>query len=136
PLEDGPLLHDLVELARRIRLGLRGFLLWDTRGRSINAMVVGLTGGTRGVFLTDGLVEALPRPEVVAVVAHEAGHAMRRHLPLYFVTAFALVLLLQAAEDAGAEWFGDKAEPFVIGAFLAVFWFGVLGWLSRRFERE
>ena len=136
PLEDGPLRRDLAELARRIGLRLRDFLLWDTKGRAVNAMVVGLGGGTRYVFLTDGLVEALPRPEVVAVVAHEAGHGMRRHLPLYFVTAFALVLLLQAAEDAAPELLGGASEPIVVGAFLMVFWFGVLGWLSRRFERE
>jgi Zn-dependent protease with chaperone function len=136
PLEDGPLRRDLEEMARRIGLGVRGFLLWDTKGRAINAMVVGLTARTRYVFLTDGLIDALPRAEVTAVVAHEAGHGMRHHLPLYFVTAFALVLLQHAATDLGAAVFGRDVEFYVLGAFLFVFWFGVLGWLSRRFERE
>jgi Zn-dependent protease with chaperone function len=136
PIPPGELRRDLEGMSKAIGLRVRDFLLWDTRGRTVNAMVVGLTAGTRYVFLSDGLLDRLSRPEVMAVVAHEAGHAKRGHLPLYFVVAVAMVLLLETAKETAAPWLDPAGSLWITLLFLGVFWFGVLGWLSRRFERE
>jgi STE24 endopeptidase len=136
PIPPGDLRRDLEGLAKVVGLKVRDFLLWDTRGRVANAMVVGITPGTRYVFLTDGLVSALTPPEVTAVVAHEAGHAKERHLPLYFVVGISLLLLSKALEDLAGPWLDQAGQVWMTLLFLFVFWFVVLGWLSRRFEKE
>jgi Zn-dependent protease with chaperone function len=134
PIPPGDLRRDLERLAAAIGLRTRDFLLWDTRGRVANAMVVGIVPRTRYVFLTDALLGSLSRPEISAVVAHEAGHAKLRHLPLYFVVAMSLLLLSKAVEEALR--LDAVGQLWASLTFLFVFWFVVLGWLSRRFERE
>lgn len=136
PLEDGETRREIERLCEAIGVRCKDFLVWKTGGRIVNAMVVGLTKGTRYVFVTDGLLKALPTPEVLAVVAHEAGHAKLRHLPTYFALSLAMMLLLQTAEEWLLPMLPEGSEQLFLLAFLAVFWFGILGWLSRRFERQ
>jgi STE24 endopeptidase len=83
-LPAGPQRDRLEGLARALRLRYREMRLWKTGGRGLNAMVVGLTPGTRRIFVTDGLLRALAPHEVEAVFCHEAGHARRHHL-LWFL---------------------------------------------------
>ncbi len=135
-LPAGPLRTDIERLLSGIGVRCKDVLLWKTGDRVVNAMVVGLSGGTRYVFVTDGLISMLPPSEVVAVVAHEAGHAKKRHLPTYFVVSLALLLLMRAAEEAFVPSIGESGQLFLTVLFLALFWFGMLGWLSRKFERQ
>jgi Zn-dependent protease with chaperone function len=134
PLPQGPLRETLERLAAAMHLHYRQMRVWKTGGRGLNAMVVGLTKGTRRIFVTDGLLKAMPADEVQAVFCHEAAHAQRRHL-LWFLWLTAIVSLGFMLLD----------EPFLrVGLapllrqllYLAVLWFGILGWVSRRFERE
>ena len=136
PIPPGDLRKSLEGLAKAIGLRVRDFLLWDTHGRVANAMVVGITPGTRYVFLTDGLLAALTPAEVAAVVAHEAGHAKERHLPLYFLVGISLLLLSKALEEASSPVLDAMGQLWTTLALLFLFWFVVLGWLSRRFETE
>jgi STE24 endopeptidase len=136
PLPAGELRTSIERLLASMRVGFRDVLLWKTNRRVLNAMVVGLTGRSRYVFVTDGLLSLLPSSEVLAVVAHEAGHAHKRHLPLYFVVSLALMLFLRAAHEVVVPALGEAGDLVVMVAFLALFWFGLLGWLSRKFERE
>jgi Zn-dependent protease with chaperone function len=136
PLPAGELRTSIERLLAGMGVGFRDVLLWKTNRRVVNAMVVGVAGRNRYVFVTDGLLALLPQPEVLAVVAHEAGHAKRRHLPIYFVVSLALMLFLRAADEVAAPALGESGRYVVLAAFLLLFWFGLLGWLSRRFERE
>jgi Zn-dependent protease with chaperone function len=134
PLEDGRLRTVLQRGADSIGLHYRDIMLWRTGGRVFNAMVVGFTPGTRLIFLSDGLVKALTEEETVAVFFHEAGHAKRWHLPLFLVMFFSISLLFYAASPAFSAW---GFSPFMqVLLQLAVYWFVLLGWVSRRFERE
>jgi hypothetical protein len=117
-----------------MRLRFRELVVWRTGGKVLNAMVVGLTGRTRVIFVTDGLVERLPTEEVLAVFAHEAGHAKRHHLPLYLVLFFALALLFDSV--AGVLFAAGVPEELMLAVYLGLLWFGLIGWLSRKFERE
>jgi Zn-dependent protease with chaperone function len=134
PLAAGDLRALLERAAHAMRLRYRELVVWNTGGRFPNALVVGLTGRTRMIFVTDVLVEKLPPEEVLAVFAHEAGHAKRHHLPLYLVVFFAFALLFDSLTSALLE----RGVPhwMLLALQLAFVWFGLVGWLSRRFERE
>jgi Zn-dependent protease with chaperone function len=134
PLPEGPVRELLERQAERLRLRYRDLLLWRTGGRVLNAMVVGFTPRTRTIFLTDGLLRALPDEEVLAVFSHEAGHAKRHHLPLFLVLFVATALLFHVGTDV----LTDAGFPYLplLLLQLAFFWFVLLGTVSRVFERE
>jgi STE24 endopeptidase len=134
PLEAGPLRETLERCARSIDLEYHDIMVWPTGGRVFNAMVVGFTPKTRTIFLTDGLMNVMPEEEIVAVFFHEAGHAKRQHLLLFLVSFFALTLIFHAA-TLPLIAIGIPLQLQVL-LHLAVIWFGLLGWVSRRFERE
>jgi Zn-dependent protease with chaperone function len=135
PFPAGPTRTRLERLAQAIGLKYRDMRLWKTGGRGINAMVVGLTPGTRRIFITDGLLAALPTPEVEAVFCHEAGHAKRHHL-LWFLGITCVVALAFMVLDEPLSLIGlPEGLPRTL-LHLGILWFVVLGTISRQFERE
>ncbi len=134
PLAPGPTRDLLERQAAAIDLRYRDILVWKTKGRSLNAMVVGFTPRTRHIFITDALLRHLPTEEVLAVFSHEAGHAKRYHLPLFLVLFVAAALLFQVLGGVLQNW-GISPE-WIIAGHLAFLWFVLLGSVSRVFERE
>lgn len=135
PFPAGPVRERLEQLARLLGVRYREMRLWKTGGRGVNAMVVGLTPRTRRIFVSDGLLQAMPLPEVEAVFCHEAGHVRRWHLPWFL----AIVAVLSLAFVVLDEPLALAGLPEGIGRsllHLAVLWFVVLGTISRQFERE
>jgi len=135
PFPAGPQRERLEQLARALRLRYREMRLWKTGGRGLNAMVVGLTPGTRRIFVTDGLLQALPPHEVEAVFCHEAGHAQRHHL-LWFLGVAGLLSLAFLVLDEPLTRLGLSEGLMRSLLHLGLLWFVVLGSLSRHFERE
>jgi len=134
PLPAGPVRTLLERAAADIGLRYGEIMLWPTGGRIVNAMVVGFTPRTRRIILTDGLIGALPADELLAVFFHEAGHAKRHHLTLFLLLFLAFSLLVFAAT---APLMALGIPPWMLIMLqLAVIWFVILGWVSRRFERE
>jgi STE24 endopeptidase len=137
PLPPGRLRDRLTAYARRTKFRARDILVWPTRGQIINAAVVGALPGFRYVLVTDALLTTLDEEEIEAVFAHEAGHARRGHILLFF--GFTAVLALIGLVP-GADELTDAILPrdvLVRGVVLIVVWLGVvLGWISRRFEQE
>ncbi len=131
---EGRLRRVLERGAERIRLRYRDIVLWRTNNSVVNAMVVGFTPGTRRIFLTDGLVNALSEDEIMAVFFHEAGHAKRGHLPLLLLLFFSTGLLFHAFESPLLAI--GLPVGFMVLVHFAVLWFVILGFVSRRFERE
>ena len=136
PLPPGATRSQIEALCAAVGVRVKDLLLWSTGGRVLNAMVVGLSARTRYVFVTDGLLAALPPDELLAVLAHEAGHAKHRHLVAFLVVSLAVMLLETSAGQALRPFLPEGFDPLLGIASLAIFWFGVLGWLSRRFERQ
>ncbi len=132
PLPDGPLRAMLERAAERIKLKYGDILLWKTPAP--NAMVVGFTPRTRRIFLTEGLVDQLPDDELLAVFFHEAGHAKRNHIGQFLLLFFCISLVFHAITEPMAA-IGIGPEILVL-LQLALLWFVLLGWVSRRFERE
>ncbi len=120
--------------ARMLNLRYGRLLLWKTKGRILNAMVVGFTPRTRTIFMTDALLRHLPEEEVLAVFSHEAGHAKRHHLPLFLVLFIASAILFQISADA-LVGLGVPDEVIILG-HLAFIWFVLFGVVSRLFERD
>ncbi|MFV1958626.1 MAG: M48 family metalloprotease, partial [Planctomycetota bacterium] len=134
PLPPGPMREHLERQARALGLRYGEIVVWNTQGRSLNAMVVGFTPRTRTIFITDALLASLPPDEILAVFSHEAGHAKRHHLPLFLVLFVATALLFEVA----ASILEGRGVPgiLLIGLDLAFIWFVLLGSISRFFERE
>jgi len=132
PLPDGPLRTTLERAAERVKLRYGDILVWNTP--SPNAMVVGFTGGTRRIFLTRGIIDQMPEEELLAVFFHEAGHAKRNHIGQFLLLFFCVSLIFHASAEPLAAIGVNPA--FLLPLHLGVLWFVIMGWVSRRFERE
>ena len=134
PMAQGPMREELERAAAKIDLRYGEIMVWPTKGRMLNAMVVGFTGRSRIIFMTDALLDLMPREEVMAVFFHEAGHAKKQHLPLFLAMFLGLALLFEELR-VPLQMIGIPVELQVI-LHLALLWFVLLGYISRRFERE
>ncbi len=132
PMAPGRTREVLERAAASIKLRYRDILVWPTRAP--NAMVVGFTPRSRTIFMTQGLLDGLTEDEVLAVFFHEAGHAKRQHLPLFIAMFFSLSLVFYLGRDVFVA-LGLGIELQLV-LHLGVLWFILLGWISRRFERE
>ncbi len=81
PLENATLTERLLELSRRAGTRVKGVFEWklSEKSKKANAALVGL-GNTRRIILADTLLEKFSDDEVEAVLAHELGHHVRRHV--------------------------------------------------------
>jgi STE24 endopeptidase len=81
PLENASLQERLLELSRRAGTRVKGVFEWklSEKTRKANAALVGL-GNTRRIILADTLLERFNEEEVEAVLAHELGHHVKRHV--------------------------------------------------------
>lgn len=134
PLASGPLRELFAAAARRARFRCREVLVWDTGQRMANAAIVGIAGPLRLVFLSDALLANLSPRELLAVFAHEMGHARRHHVLVFVAWTTALILgvdlLAERVLPPGEAW------AFASLGVSLVLWYLGFGWLSRRFELD
>jgi STE24 endopeptidase len=81
PLENPPLAERLLELSQRAGTRVKGIFEWklSEKSKKANAALVGL-GNTRRIVLSDTLLGQFQDEEVEAVLAHEFGHHVHRHM--------------------------------------------------------
>jgi STE24 endopeptidase len=81
PLEDAELKARLVALSARAGTRVRGVYKWNLseKTKKANAALTGL-GNTRRIILADTLLEHYSADEIEAVLAHELGHHVHRHI--------------------------------------------------------
>jgi len=81
PLENEELQERLVRLCQRAGARVRGVYEWklSEKSRKANAALAGL-GATRRIILADTLLENYSADEIEAVLAHELGHHVHRHI--------------------------------------------------------
>jgi STE24 endopeptidase len=79
PLEDGPLKDKIDSLATKLGFEVEKISIMDASKRSskLNAFFSGL-GKTRDVVLFDTLLDKLSEDQILAVLAHELGHATHK----------------------------------------------------------
>jgi STE24 endopeptidase len=82
PLDDEELKHRLILLGQRAGARVRGVYRWrlSEKSKKANAALTGL-GSTRRIILADTLLDNYTTDEIEAVLAHELGHHVHRHIP-------------------------------------------------------
>ena len=150
PLNNDELKSRLVKLGERAGTPIRGVYEWklSEKTKKANAALTGL-GATRRIILADTLLENYSTDEIEAVLAHELGHHVHRHIlksiGVQAVVTFAGFWLasevLQYAVD-NARWFEGLSDfatlPLLILVFsaLSVLLMPVLNAYSRFNERQ
>lgn len=81
PLENEELRRRLVVLSERAGTRVRGIYRWklSEKSKKANAALTGL-GRTRRIILADTLLDNYTPDEIEAVLAHELGHHVHRHI--------------------------------------------------------
>jgi STE24 endopeptidase len=81
PLQDEDLKSRLVRLGERAGTRVRGVYKWhlSEKSKKANAALTGL-GNTRRIILADTLLENYSADEIEAVLAHELGHHVHKHI--------------------------------------------------------
>src|SRR6266516_2048762 len=81
PLQDEDLKLRLVRLGERAGTRVRGVYKWrlSEKSKKANAALTGL-GNTRRIILADTLLDNYSADEVEAVLAHELGHHVHKHI--------------------------------------------------------
>lgn len=124
PLEDGGLKHQILALAKKINFRLSGIYTMDGSKRSAhsNAFFAGL-GKLRRIVLFDTLVKSLSESELLAVLAHEMGHNVKKHVRtgLLVSSATSLAGLYVLSLLVNERWFYEAfqfAQPSAHAALL------------------
>src|SRR6266513_1183670 len=81
PLQNEELKARLVRLSERAGTRVRGVYQWklSEKSKKANAALTGL-GNTRRIILADTLLDSYSPDEIEAVLAHELGHHVHRHI--------------------------------------------------------
>jgi STE24 endopeptidase len=149
PLENPALTERLLELSRRAGTRVRGVFEWklSEKSKKANAALVGL-GNTRRIILADTLLERFNDDEVEAVLAHELGHHVHRHMTLglvlqagatylgFFLVDLALARFSRALGFRGLADFANLPLLVLVGTALSFVLLPLVNAFSRRMERQ
>ena len=151
PIDDTDLEAKIQELMNKTGIRVSRVFKMDASRRSThtNAYFTGI-GRVKRIVLFDTLLEKLTRDEIMAVLAHEAGHWKRRHLlkglaASQFLALAALFLTFQlTCSPMLTELFGIQPPSFFAKLVIVGFLFSMISFplapltnlMSRRFERE
>lgn len=115
PLEDEELKQRLVKLSERAGTRVRGVYEWklSEKSKKANAALTGL-GATRRIILADTLLSNYSGDEIEAVLAHELGHHVHKHI---FKS-----ILVQAGITLAGFWAAGRVLRYVI---VEREWFGL-----------
>jgi STE24 endopeptidase len=151
PIENTVLENRIRALMQKVGLRAKGIFKMDASKRSkhTNAFFVGL-GRTKRIVLFDTLLASHTEEEILAVLAHEAGHWKKRHVLRMLVPLEILSFISFYAVAKFLDWpliyqtFGFQELNTYVGLFLIGTFISLLGFfagplesaISRRFERE
>jgi STE24 endopeptidase len=151
PIENKGLENRIKTLMEKVGLRAKGIFKMDASKRSkhTNAFFVGL-GRSKRIVLFDTLLASHTEEEVLAVLAHEAGHWKKKHLLRMLVLLEILSFISFYAVAKFLNWpllyqtFGFQESIVYVGLFLIGAFISLLGYfaqplesaISRRFELE
>jgi len=107
PLDNEALKRRLVALGERAGTQVRGVYEWklSEKSKKANAALTGL-GNTRRIILADTLLQNYSEDEIEAVLAHELGHHVHRHIPKS--------ILLEAAITFVGFWSANEVLRYLV----------------------
>jgi STE24 endopeptidase len=151
PIENVGLEERIRRLMEKVGLRAKGIFKMDAskRSRHTNAFFVGI-GRTKRIVLFDTLLGSHTEEEILAVLAHEAGHWKKRHILRMLVPLEMLSFVSFYAVARFLNWpliyqtFGFQESNIYVGLFFIGTFISLLGFfaqplesaISRRFERE
>jgi STE24 endopeptidase len=149
PLDNEDLRRRLVVLSERAGTRVRGVYRWklSEKSKKANAALTGL-GATRRIILADTLLDNYSAEEIEAVLAHELGHHVHRHIlksifvqaVITFVGFYAANWVLHYAVDQHMfdelSDFADLPLLALVSVALSFFLMPALNAYSRFNERQ
>jgi STE24 endopeptidase len=113
PLQDEELKLRLTRLGERAGARVRGVYKWhlSEKSKKANAALTGL-GNTRRIILADTLLAGYSSDEIEAVLAHELGHHVHRHIPKGIVVQAAVTLVGFWAANCLLQYAIDRWHMF------------------------
>jgi STE24 endopeptidase len=107
PLQNEDLKSRLLRLGERAGTRIRGVYEWklSEKSKKANAALTGL-GNTRRIILADTLLENYDNDEIEAVLAHELGHHVHRHI---FKS-----IVVEAAVTLAGFWAAHRVLDYVV----------------------
>jgi STE24 endopeptidase len=113
PLQDQELRNRLVKLSERAGTRVRGVYEWklSEKSKKANAALTGL-GNTRRIILADTLLQNYSHDEIEAVLAHELGHHVHKHIFKSIILQMAVTLLGFWAADQVLQYFTYQRGMF------------------------
>jgi len=130
PLEEGSLKDRALELCKKMGYTKVKIRVTDDSKHSTKAGAgfAGL-GKTKTVMLSSNLLGEYAEDEILAIVAHEVGHAKHRHVPIKFgmkfiLFAFVLVAAYFVINSTVAAAFGFTGSAPAFGLFITMALFG------------
>ncbi len=151
PIPDKELEDRIAETMKKAGLAVKGVFQMDAGRRSThtNAYFTGL-GKTKRVVLFDTLLKKHPEQEILSVLAHEAGHWIKKHITkqIVLMEVFSLIGVFILAKML--DWpllystFGFEGKVVYAGLFLVAAVLSPVPYflspaataLSRKFEKE
>jgi len=114
PLDNDELKSRLVGLSERAGTRVRGVYKWNLseKSKKANAALTGL-GNTRRIILADTLLDNYSADEIEAVLAHELGHHVHRHILKSIAVQAAVTLLGFWAANWVLHYAVDRTHMFV-----------------------
>lgn len=151
PLEEGELKNKIIEYSQSVGYEISKISMMDASKRSskLNAFFTGF-GKFKHIVLYDTLVEKMTPDQIVSVLAHEIGHAKKRHtLQSFFFNIITiainiLVLSLCIKSNELGVAFGFNGANFGFGAIIFILLLQpisllfdiILNPISRKFEYQ
>ena len=113
PLHDEDLKQRLVRLSERAGTRVRGVYKWklSEKSKKANAALTGL-GRTRRIILADTLLDNYSPEEIEAVLAHELGHHVHRHILKSIIIQAGITLLGFWVANVVLHYAIDKLHMF------------------------
>jgi STE24 endopeptidase len=113
PLENEDLKRRLVRLGERAGTRVRGVYKWNLseKSKKANAALTGL-GSTRRIILADTLLDNYSADEIEAVLAHELGHHVHRHILKSIAVQAGITLFGFWAANVALHYAIDKQHMF------------------------
>jgi STE24 endopeptidase len=114
PLDNTELKSRLVGLGERAGTRVRGVYKWNLseKSKKANAALTGL-GNTRRIILADTLLDHYSADEIEAVLAHELGHHVHRHIPKSIALQAVVTLVGFWAANWVLHYAVDRTNMFV-----------------------
>src|ERR1700733_2299421 len=114
PLDNEDLRRRLVVLSERAGTRVRGIYRWklSEKSKKANAALTGL-GNTRRIILADTLLDNYTPEEIEAVLAHELGHHVHRHILKSILVQAGITLVGFWAANWVLHYAVDRTHMFV-----------------------